>query len=260
MGYLHQGHLSLMDISITRSDFTVVSIFVNPMQFSPTEDLETYPVDIETDLNLLREKGVAAVFIPSVSEIYGESFQTQVSVTRISLPLCGASRGVSHFTGVSTVVLKLFNIINPDIAVFGKKDFQQLAVIKRMVKDLDLEVEIISGETVREKNGLAMSSRNSYLNANERKQAPVIQEALKEGKFFRLNTSTDSVSVEKHIINQIRSNAPDSRIDYIKCLDADTLEDTSPETDNILLAAAVFLGKTRLIDNIVFSVKSVEKS
>lgn len=254
MGFLHEGHISLVKMCRESTDYTVVSIFVNPTQFAPTEDLDRYPRDEKGDLEKLEKAGTDLVFFPDKLTMYPNGFQTCVEVQELTKPLCGASRGTSHFRGVSTVVAKLFNMVQPDKAFFGKKDFQQLAVIKQMVKDLDYPVEIVPGETVREEDGLAMSSRNSYLTPNDRKSAVNLSHGLflARDKYSAGEIKIDEIAA--FASDFIRNNAPESRIDYVECLDADNLTFPTLETKNLVLACAVFFQRTRLIDNVTFRV------
>ncbi|MBU1221490.1 pantoate--beta-alanine ligase [Myxococcota bacterium] len=254
MGFLHEGHISLVKMCKESTEFTVVSIFVNPTQFAPTEDLNRYPRDEKGDLEKLENAGTDLVFFPDKATMYPGGFQTYVEVQELTKPLCGATRGTSHFRGVSTVVAKLFNMVQPDKAFFGKKDFQQLAVIKQMVKDLNYPVEIIPGETVRENDGLAMSSRNSYLSPADRKSSVCLSRGLflARDKYHAGDIRIDEI--ELFAADFIKANAPQSRIDYVQCLDADKLTIPTPETKNLVLACAVFFQRTRLIDNVTFTV------
>jgi pantoate--beta-alanine ligase len=248
MGFLHEGHLSLVRLARRKSDYLVVSIFVNPAQFGPKEDLKEYPRDLKRDVRLLKKEGVDLVFCPSVAQMYPGGYQTYVEVVRWSRILCGASRP-THFRGVATVVLKLFNIVRPDIAVFGGKDFQQAVIIKRMVKDLDLEVKILTGRIVRERDGLAMSSRNTYLSAEQRKNAVILYESLKWLKQAYANGLRDPKTAESRMAALI--TAKEGRIDYIAFVDKNTLEPVRELRRGTLAALAVFFGKTRLIDNTI---------
>jgi len=250
MGYLHDGHLSLVKIAKKKSTVVIVSIFVNPTQFGKNEDLDKYPHDLTRDKKLLRECGVDYLFIPSKKDMYPEMYQTSVSLSEVTKPLCGQSRP-GHFSGVTTVVLKLFNIVQPDLAVFGKKDFQQLITIKTMVRDLNLPIKIESGKLVREKDGLALSSRNAYLSKKERELALSLNRALLAVKKA---CAQKNFSVKKMRLIFLK-NIPQHgkvRVDYIDCLDARTLQSLkSYIRGKTLVACAVFVGKTRLIDNIV---------
>lgn len=248
MGYFHEGHLSLMDIARKKSDVLVVSIFVNPIQFGPNEDYDRYPRDLERDLKLAEERGVDIVFHPDNREMYQENFQTYVNVEKLTEGMCGKYRP-GHFRGVTTVVAKLFNIVQPDIAVFGQKDAQQAIVIKKMVRDLNFPVEIVVGPIIREHDGLAMSSRNTYLNDEERKQAPVIYKALRKAKEEVKMGNKNTARLKAIIENTIRT-APLARIEYVEIVDDENLENVPEVKPGTLAAVAVWFGKTRLIDNI----------
>ena len=249
MGYLHQGHIKLMKESVKISDLTVVSIFVNPIQFGPSEDYATYPRDEKRDIEICRETKVDVVFIPQVRDIYPKNFQTFVEVKELQNHLCGLSRP-GHFRGVATVVAKLFNIVKPHYAFFGLKDYQQTLVIKRMVEDLNFDLKIVTLPTVREKDGLAMSSRNSYLDEEERKIALAIPHSLKMAKELFAREKSAKV-----IENKLTKFLEDKKVkvDYVKVSDAITLEDIDSleEAKKVLVAVAGFVGKTRLIDSIV---------
>ncbi len=249
MGYLHEGHLSLVGRARSETDALAVSIFVNPTQFGPHEDLARYPRDPESDAAKLREAGVDVLFMPEASEIYPPGFQTYVNVEKVSRPLCGASRA-GHFRGVATVVLKLFNIVRSTAAYFGMKDFQQLQVIKNMVRDLDLDVRIVPCPTVRESDGLAMSSRNSYLSAEERKQALCLYQALLNARaLFELGEKNASRYLE--VMSARINREPDAVVDYISLVDPETLQDLTTVGGRCLAALAARIGKTRLIDNML---------
>lgn len=247
MGYLHEGHLELMRVGRKHSDKLIVSIFVNPAQFGPTDDFGEYPRDTEGDLKKAREVGADVVFMPSVEEMYPEVSQTKVHVEKVTQHLCGISRP-GHFEGVTTVVCKLFNATMPHMAVFGQKDYQQLTVISRMVEDLNMDIEIIGVHTVREQDGLAMSSRNSYLNPEERKSALCLKKSLDlADRMFQDGEKTASV-IGEAVESLINSHAF-TEIDYVTLCDPATLEDIETLGDNNLLALAVRIGNTRLIDN-----------
>ncbi len=249
MGFLHEGHLSLMRAARAAADVLVVTIFVNPAQFGPSEDFSTYPRDLDRDLDLCRKEGVDIVFTPETSDIYPEGYSTYVEETALSRGLCGALRP-GHFRGVATVVAKLFNILQPDRAFFGRKDYQQLRVIAKMVEDLNMPVEIIGCPIVREKDSLAMSSRNKYLNPEERKEALCLRRALLRAEEL-VKGGERSVSA---IIAEMRTmieKEPRARIDYIEIRDGETLEPVERVGEGTLIALAVFIGKTRLIDNAV---------
>ena len=248
MGYLHEGHLSLVRIARRKSEFLVVSIFVNPTQFSPDEDLKKYPQDLKRDMKLLAKEGTDLVFYPSVTQIYPSDYKTYIEVIDLSRLLCGVSRP-HHFRGVTTIVLKLFHIIKPDIAVFGQKDYQQAVIIKRMVEDLDLDIKIIAGKIIREKDGLAMSSRNTYLSIKQRENAVVLHQSLQWIKHSFRKGFTDPKKAIKKIQNMIEEKG--GKIDYVEIVDKDTLRPVKKLSKRTLIALAVFFGKTRLIDNTV---------
>ncbi len=251
MGYLHEGHLSLVRKAKTLGDKTVVSIFVNPLQFGPKEDFKEYPRDLERDKTLLEKEKVDVVFVPSEEEMYPSEFQTYVEVTKLTQNLCGAYRP-GHFKGVTTVVLKLFNIVQPDFALFGEKDYQQLQVIKQMVKDLNLDIEIVGCPTVREEDGLAMSSRNTYLSPEERASALSLFKALLLAEKLLKEGEVESEKIKKKIIEFI-SSFPYTCVQYVEIVDPKTLEPVEIITKPVLCALAVFVGKTRLIDNRIIS-------
>ncbi len=247
MGYLHEGHLSLVRLAKKKSKFVVVSIFVNPTQFAPHEDLKKYPRDLKRDLNKLKAEGVDLVFYPSVKTMYPAGYKTYVTVRELSKVLCGISRP-THFEGVATVVLKLFNIVQPDIAVFGRKDYQQLVIIKRMVKDLNLGTKIIAGRIVREKDGLAMSSRNTYLSQKDRKNAAILYQALQWARKAFRDRISDPQKITKRMRRMIQGRG--GRIDYIEVIDKDSLEPVRKLRKGDVIVLAVYFGETRLIDNI----------
>ena len=253
MGYFHEGHLTLMRRAREENDFLVVSLFVNPTQFGPNEDYERYPRDFERDRKQAEKEGVDLLFAPSVEDMYPPEYATYVEVTgTLTSVLCGAKRP-GHFRGVTTVVAKLFNIVKPHKAYFGEKDAQQLRVIKRMVRDLNFDVEVISVPTVRESDGLAMSSRNEYLSPEERKAALVLWRSL---NLARSLVEAGERSADR-IISEMRrliESEPLARIDYIEIVDSETLEKVDRIEGEVLVALAVFIGTTRLIDNIVISV------
>lgn len=247
MGFLHQGHASLMSEGRKRCDLLVTSIFVNPTQFGVGEDFERYPRDMERDSALAGEAGVDLIFAPTATEMYPTGFETFVDVERLTLPLCGASRP-GHFRGVTTVVCKLFNIVQPDLALFGKKDFQQLAVIRRMAADLNMAVEIVGMPIIREPDGLAMSSRNSYLSSAERRSALCLNRAIAAARTaFRAGET--SVTRLRERAEAIIAEEPAALIDYLEYRDGDTLAECSQADHRTLLALAVKIGQTRLIDN-----------
>ena len=251
MGFLHEGHLSLMKKGRELADILVASIFVNPAQFGPNEDLATYPRNIERDLELLKKEGVDIAFIPDGKEIYPKGFQTYVELKNLPNHLCGLSRPV-FFRGVATVVIKLFNIVKPHYAVFGQKDFQQLLVIKQMVKDLNLDIEIIGAPIVREPDGLAMSSRNSYLSPEQRIHALILYKSLKKAGEILKNGIRDSSKIIEEATALIKS-CPDTSIDYVIICDPETLEDVEIIEKPALMAIAVKVGATRLIDNMILT-------
>jgi pantoate--beta-alanine ligase len=249
MGYLHAGHLSLVAAAGERTDAVVASIFVNPLQFGANEDLSRYPRDIESDTRLLNEAGTDVLFLPSGGEMYPEGYQTAVTVDRLTQGLCGTSRP-THFRGVTTVVAKLFNMVKPHLAIFGEKDFQQLVAIRRMVADLNFDIEIVGGPIVREADGLAMSSRNAYLSAHERKAALCLSRALT----VSLNLVEQGESDAARIVSAARrliADEPLARIDYASLVDVDSLQEVGDLKGPAVLALAVYIGKTRLIDNCV---------
>lgn len=249
MGYLHEGHTSLMDAA-AENDRVVVSIFVNPMQFGLNEDLESYPRDFNHDVALCEAHGIDLIFHPSPEEMYGEYFYTYVDMNVLTQELCGLSRPV-HFRGVCTVVAKLCNIVMPDKAYFGEKDAQQLAIIKRMVKDLNMPLEVVGCPIVREKDGLAKSSRNTYLSEEERKAALVLSRAVFLGKDMAKNGEKDAEKIREAMKAEIEKE-PLARIDYVKIVDAETMQQKETIEGGILAAVAVYIGKTRLIDNFMF--------
>lgn len=250
MGYLHEGHQSLIEKAVAENDRVVVSIFVNPMQFGPNEDLASYPRDLEKDSVLCRETGAALVFNPQPEEMYTQDFCSFVDMTGLTSGLCGKSRPI-HFRGVCTVVTKLFNIVKPDRAYFGQKDAQQLAVIKQMVEDLNMDIEIIGCPIIRENDGLAKSSRNTYLSKEEREAALVLNKALNAGK-ASLEAGETSAEVVRKTISQIIENEPLARIDYVEVVDAKSLCSVEKVEKSVLVAIAVYIGTTRLIDNFTF--------
>jgi pantoate--beta-alanine ligase len=247
MGYLHAGHLSLVHAARRECDVVVLSIFVNPKQFGPQEDFATYPRDMEGDLRQARETGVDVVFAPAVEEMYPPGFLTEVIVHELTAPLCGASRP-GHFNGVTTVVAKLFNIVGPDRAYFGQKDYQQVTVLRQMATDLCMPLEVITCPTVREPDGLAMSSRNAYLNPAERQAALVLSRALRLAEERLVQGERQGARLTAMLRNYIVKE-PLARIDYVAVCDPDTLREVEQISDTVLVALAVYIGKTRLIDN-----------
>ncbi|NOZ09282.1 MAG: pantoate--beta-alanine ligase [FCB group bacterium] len=255
MGALHDGHLSLVRASILACDLTVVSIYVNPAQFGPGEDLGAYPRTLEMDLQALRDLQVSAVFLPADGEMYPPDYSTFVMEEQLSARLEGQSRP-GHFRGVTTIVSKLFNIIRPDYAYFGRKDAQQLRVIRKMTRDLNYNIDIVACPTVREPDGLAMSSRNQYLTENERRRAAVIFRALSDGKALFENGERNAHLIRNAVIARI-SAEPLAKIDYISIADdASLIEFEGEITADALVSVAVFLGRTRLIDNITLRLKN----
>lgn len=247
MGYLHDGHASLLRAGRKLGDLLVLSIFVNPIQFGKNEDLDRYPRDLERDCQLAEACGVDIVFIPTAAEMYPDGFQTGVTVRDIALPLCGASRP-GHFDGVATVVTKLFNIVRPDVALFGNKDYQQLAVIRRMTADLNLPVEIVGMPIIREDDGLAMSSRNAYLSSAERQSALCLVRAVKRVRELFVSGEVSAAVLIREARAVIEAE-PAATIDYVEIRDGALLREVEIADRNTLLALAVVIGKTRLIDN-----------
>jgi len=252
MGYLHEGHLELMKVGRANADILIISIFVNPAQFGENEDIDIYPRDIEGDSNKAESVGVDILFFPDAEEVYPKGYQTKIKVAELSQCLCGISRP-GHFDGVATVVAKLFNIVKPHTAIFGEKDMQQLQIIKRMVRDLNMDIEIIGVPIFRELNGLALSSRNSYLSPEERVSALCLKGALDIAKAMVISGERKSFKILDAIREYITGH-PFTKIDYIAICDLETLHDVDVIADNkVLLALAVFIGKTRLIDNAVIA-------
>lgn len=246
MGYLHEGHKSLMDAARKGNDKVVVSIFVNPMQFGPTEDLATYPRDLDHDAALCESAGVDLIFHPEAEEMYEKDFCSFVDMTGLTEGLCGKTRPI-HFRGVCTVVNKLFNIVTPDHAYFGQKDGQQLAVIKRMVRDLNMDIEIVGCPIVREEDGLAKSSRNTYLSSEERKAALILSKTVALGKELA-KTEKDANKVVEAMKKNIETE-PLAKTDYVEAVDALSMAPVEKLEGTCMLAMAVYIGKTRLIDN-----------
>ena len=251
MGYLHEGHKSLIDAARRENDKVVVSIFVNPMQFGPTEDLDSYPRDLNRDAKLCEDAGVDIIFHPEADEMYADGFCSYVDMNGLTTELCGKTRPI-HFKGVCTVVTKLFHIVAPDRAYFGEKDAQQLAIIRKMVKDLNFDIEIVGCPIVREEDGLAKSSRNTYLNDKERQAALCLSRAVKTGKEV-IYTGADA----KEVLNPMKAiieAEPLARIDYVMMVDALTMQPIEKADRDVLVAMAVYIGKTRLIDNFSYGV------
>ncbi len=253
MGYLHEGHLSLVRAAKKHTDVVIMSIFINPLQFGPKEDFEKYPRDLKHDEEAAREAGVDVIFYPSLKDIYPEGYATYVNVEKLTGNLCGESRP-GHFRGVATVVTKLFNIVKPEVAYFGQKDMQQAMMIKKMASDLNMDIDVKIMPVVREKDGLAMSSRNMYLSDAERKDAAIIYQSLKNAEMLIKNGERDVRKVIRAVEDMIRSRQS-ARIEYVKLIDAKDLKDAKAITGEIAIAVAVFFGKTRLIDNVTLMVK-----
>jgi len=249
MGYLHEGHLSLMRQGRKLADTLVASIFVNPAQFAPGEDYDAYPRDPERDAALAEKAGVDILFMPHKKDLYPEGYETYITQTHLPGHLCGRSRP-THFTGVMTIVAKLFNIVQPDYAVFGQKDYQQLAIIRKMARDLDFGIDIIGGPIVRESDGLAMSSRNKYLSPSQRQSALQLYRGLEEAKKAVAKGETKAAALIE-TVEKIIASAPETNIDYIAVCDPDTLADQKIIDRPALMALAVRVGETRLIDNII---------
>ncbi len=250
MGFLHEGHLSLMRQARRQCDLLVASIFVNPTQFGPNEDLDQYPRDFERDAALCEACGVDVIFFPPVDEMYASDSSVYIDEDLLSKGLCGASRA-GHFRGVLTVVAKLFNMVQPDVAVFGQKDAQQAALIRRMVRDLNFPIEIIVAPTVREPDGLAMSSRNTYLSDEEREQALSLNRSLEKAKSLFKGGETSSQRLDETMRAQIRKEGPMVDVEYIAIVDGESLEPVDVVAPGTLIALAARVGKTRLIDNVV---------
>jgi len=252
MGYLHEGHLSLIREAKKRSNVVVMSIYVNPIQFSPNEDLEDYPRDFKRDVELAQAAGCDIIFYPDSNQVYPGEYLTYVNVEEITGVLCGISRP-THFRGVTTIVAKLFNIVKPHLAVFGQKDAQQALVIKRMVADLNFDIKIIMAPIVRERDGLAMSSRNTYLSQGQRNQAAALSQALFEAK-EKIVEGERNAAILKKLISSRLENLSDGEIDYIEIVETTLLSPVQTLAGEILVALAVKIGKTRLIDNIIIEV------
>lgn len=250
MGYLHEGHLSLIRQAKKENNCVVTTIFVNPAQFGPSEDFDKYPRDFEGDTLKAEKNGTDILFIPDVKEIYAQGYKTYIEVTEITDKLCGESRP-GHFRGVATIVLKLFNIVKPHKAYFGEKDFQQLQVIRQMVKDLNLEIEIIGMPIIREEDGLAMSSRNAYLSNEERISALSLHESLNLAEKMIRNGINESIIIKNHMEKLINSK-PFTEIDYISICNPYTFIEKERVEGETLIALAIRVGKTRLIDNRLF--------
>jgi len=252
MGSIHKGHLSLVDISNSSADITVVSIFVNPTQFGTGEDYRDYPRDIKRDKDLLRRRGCSILFYPDVDSMYKKDFKTDVYVNGLSQQLCGITRK-THFKAVTTVVSKLFNIVKPNYAVFGQKDAQQAIIIRRMVNDLNYDIKIMVGPTVRERDGLAISSRNVYLTEAEREDATVIYHSLKQAALMIKNGERKSSLILQRMKSMI-SSKKGAKVDYIEVVETTELKPVSEIVGEVLIAVACYFGKARLIDNIIVKV------
>ncbi len=253
MGFLHEGHKSLIDKAVEQNDRVVVSVFVNPMQFGPTEDLDKYPRDLAADTRLCEAAGANLIFNPEPSEMYDEGFCSFVDMNGPTAELCGKSRP-THFRGVCTVVNKLFNIVQPDRSYFGQKDAQQLSVIRRMVKDLNIPVEVVPCPIIREADGLAKSSRNTYLNPEERQAALILSRAIKMGQHCVELGERDTHKVVEAMKALIETE-PLARIDYVEAVDLDSVQKVDKVEGEVLFAMAVYVGKTRLIDNFIVNIK-----
>ena len=252
MGALHEGHESLIKKAVRENDKVIVSVFVNPTQFGPNEDYDSYPRNIEKDMELCENAGACAVFNPEPSEMYFENKSTVISVSGLTSVLCGAKRP-GHFDGVCLVVTKFFNIVKPNRAYFGEKDAQQVAVLKRMVRDLSIDVEIVPCPIIREEDGLAKSSRNTNLNVDERKAAVVLSRSLKIAKQLLDKGERNAAKIKDAIISEINTESL-AKIDYVEIVDSENLTDVSTIEKNILIPIAVYIGKTRLIDNFTYEV------
>ena len=250
MGYLHEGHKSLIDKAVEQNDRVVVSVFVNPIQFGPNEDLATYPRDLERDAALCENAGANLIFHPEPENMYESDFCSFIDMDGLTKGLCGKTRP-THFRGVCTVVGKLFNIVEPDRAYFGQKDAQQLAVIRRMVRDLNFNLEVIGCPIIREDDGLAKSSRNTYLSKEERKAAVILHKALLRGEEL-VKAGEKSAATVKQAITEIIESEPLAKIDYVEIVNFDNIETIETIDGSILAAVAVYIGKTRLIDNFIY--------
>lgn len=250
MGYLHEGHKSLIDRAVKENDRVVVSVFVNPMQFGPTEDLASYPRDLDRDAALCEGAGAALIFHPEPENMYSPDFSSFIDMNTLTKGLCGKTRPI-HFRGVCTVVGKLFNIVQPDKAYFGQKDAQQLAVIRHMVNDLNFNLEVVGCPIIREEDGLAKSSRNTYLNPEERQAALILSKSLNRGQELIEAGEKDAAVIKKAITEMIETE-PLAKIDYVELVDWNTLEPVEKIEGPVLNAIAVYIGKTRLIDNHIY--------
>ncbi len=257
MGYLHEGHLSLVRLLEGRCDLKAASIFVNPIQFGQDEDLGRYPRDEERDLELLAEAGCGLVFCPDAADMYPSGFRTSVEVDTLSQPMCGRFRP-GHFSGVATVVLKLFNLTRCSVAAFGLKDYQQAQILRRMVEDLNLPVELLFGETIREQDGLALSTRNAYLSPRERETAQAVPKALEWARRRASEDIRDCTELSRGI-SSILTSRPEVRVQYVELVDPESLEPRNQVGERVLVAVAAFVGTTRLIDNLIVGPGSTMK-
>lgn len=249
MGYLHEGHKSLIDKAVSQNDRVVVSVFVNPIQFGPSEDLATYPRDLERDADVCEKAGADLIFHPEPEDMYFDDFCTYIDMDGLTEGLCGKTRP-THFRGVCTVVGKLFHIVEPDRAYFGKKDAQQLAVIRRMVRDLNFNLEIVGCPIIREKDGLAKSSRNTYLSPGERQAAVILHRGLERGEEL-VRAGEKSAAAIVQAITEVIESEPLAKIDYVEVVDFDSIKSIETIQGSVLAAVAVYIGKTRLIDNFI---------
>jgi len=256
MGYLHEGHLSLIRAARKQSDLVVLSIFVNPIQFGPNEDYKKYPRDISKDEELARLCGVDVIFYPDKNEMYPKGYSTYVDVEKLTEGLCGETRP-GHFRGVTTVVLKLFEIVRPDIAYFGQKDAQQAFVIKKMIEDLNLDVVLKILPTVREEDGLALSSRNTYLSGQEREDGALLYQSLNLARDLVLSGEKDAKKIVKKM-KDLLSSSQNIKIDYISISDTKNIEEVSSVRGEVLIAVACFMGSTRLIDNVILNAQKTK--
>lgn len=256
MGYFHQGHLDLMSTARKQCDTLIVSVFVNPIQFGPKEDYEKYPRDIKKDEELAKSCGVDVLFAPKKEDMYPKGFSTFVNVERLTETLCGKSRP-GHFKGVTTVVMKLFDIIKPDITYFGQKDAQQAFVVKKMIEDLNMDITMKILPTTREASGLPMSSRNVYLKKAEKAEAGVLYQSIKLAEELVSSGEKDSKKIIKKMRDLIESQAPGAKIDYVSIVETETLKEIPNIKNEVLIALAVFIGKTRLIDNIILDAEKI---
>jgi len=247
MGYLHEGHLSLVRAAKKHTDVVVMSIFINPIQFGPGEDFKKYPKDLKHDEEVARTAGVDVIFYPSLESMYPDGYATHIIVKELTCNLCGESRP-DHFSGVATIVTKLFNIVKPEVAYFGQKDMQQALMVKKMVADLNMDIHIKTMPIVRESDGLAMSSRNMHLSNGERRDATILHKSLKHAEILVKNGERDASKVIKAVESMIKTKQL-ARIEYVKVVDAKKLKDTKTISGLVAVAVAVFFGSTRLIDN-----------